>query len=181
VKDALQPALIREFIRVRPELVGYLTQMLHSHGDAEDVAQETCLRLLRADPDQIVNFPRAYIFRIGRNLALDLLRRSKRLNAAISSGLHTAESAVTAPGPEDEIASDEQLALAQQAVSRLPTRCQRVYLLRNDWHLSHKEIARILNISVRTVENHIARATMSCREYLELQERGGVAPRTPKL
>jgi RNA polymerase sigma factor (sigma-70 family) len=48
-------------------------------------------------------------------------------------------------------------------VETLPEKCQLVYKLSREEQLSHKEIALRLNISVKTVENHIAKALQTIR------------------
>ncbi len=67
------------FRRYRLPLFGYLRGML-SEADAEDVFQKTWVRVCRKlDSYRDDGKFQAWIFRIGRNLALDLLRRRKRL------------------------------------------------------------------------------------------------------
>ncbi|MNY12162.1 RNA polymerase sigma factor [compost metagenome] len=51
-------------------------------------------------------------------------------------------------------------------VGGLPEKCREVYLLSREKNLSHKEIARELNISTKTVENHITRALTQLRVSL---------------
>lgn len=51
-------------------------------------------------------------------------------------------------------------------VQSLPTQCKTVFLLKRDEHFSNKEIARRLNISVNTVEQHIRKARNVLRKKL---------------
>jgi RNA polymerase sigma-70 factor (ECF subfamily) len=59
------------------------------------------------------------------------------------------------------------------AIAALPPQCAKVFILRKMQGLSQKEIAVRLNISVRTVENHVAVGLSRCRAYMRAH--GGTA------
>ena len=60
----------------------------------------------------------------------------------------------------------EILAQVNYIINQLPPKCQQVYKLSREENLSHKEIAHQLNISTKTVENHITRALHELRSSL---------------
>lgn len=60
----------------------------------------------------------------------------------------------------------EILAQVNHIINQLPPKCQQVYKLSREENLSHKEIAQQLNISTKTVENHITRALHELRSSL---------------
>lgn len=159
-------SLTEHFLEHRQSLLGYVTGLLYCPNEAEDVVQDTWLRLMQSDTHEPVSFPKAYIFRIGRNIALDRLRGRKRAKNAVTLMSEEPGMAWSEAGPETHLIEEEQLQLLRDAVSNLPSRCQQVYALRSCQGLSHHAIAGQLDISVRTVENHIARATRNCRQYL---------------
>ncbi|WP_461531948.1 RNA polymerase sigma factor [Sinomicrobium sp.] len=68
--------------------------------------------------------------------------------------------------PETEVMHDELLRQVAAVVETLPKKCKEVYQLSRDAQLSHKEIAQRLNISAKTVENHIANALKILRSAL---------------
>ncbi len=68
-----------------------------------------------------------------------------------------------APCSDDDIEHKELLAQVDEIVNRLPVRCREVYQLSREEQLSHKEIADRLNISTKTVENHITKALHQLR------------------
>ncbi len=55
----------------------------------------------------------------------------------------------------------------EKVVSSLPDKCKTVYQLSRNEHLSHKEIAQRLNISTKTVENHITKALQIIRKAIK--------------
>ena len=67
---------------------------------------------------------------------------------------------------EQQLAFDELKERLSKHVARLPEKCRITYQLSKDHGLSHKEIARQLNISEKTVESHISRAIKSLRNSL---------------
>jgi len=60
--------------------------------------------------------------------------------------------------PEQEIISRDLQQYIQQIVNRLPERCRQVYQLSREEMKTHKEIARLMGISEKTVENQITKA-----------------------
>ncbi len=62
------------------------------------------------------------------------------------------------PNPEDLMVASELLQLINKAIRELPPKCRIVYKLVKDDGLTYKEVAEVLSISPRTVENHIAAA-----------------------
>ena len=172
-------AVTEEFFNCRQTLVSYVMKILKSTGDAEDIVQETYLRLAQNQSKKEILFPRAYLYRVARNVTLDHLRQHKRCNAAHvlleSEAIHTPE----APSPEDCLIADERLNLLREAVLHLPKRCQQVYTLCKVYGMSHREIAEELSISIRTVENHIATAVLLCHRYVVESTSDGKAVVSP--
>lgn len=60
--------------------------------------------------------------------------------------------------PEEELISKEEIARINKIIDGLPTRCKHVFFLAKMERFSYKEIAEMLNISVKTVNNHITYA-----------------------
>lgn len=61
----------------------------------------------------------------------------------------------------------DELAVLRAAVANLPERCQQVFILSRFEGLSYAEIAERLQITTKTVENHMGRAILACRAALE--------------
>lgn len=68
--------------------------------------------------------------------------------------------------PETKIMHKELVEQIANIVETLPKKCQNVYKLSREEQLSHKEIAQKLNISTKTVENHITIALKTLRKSL---------------
>ena len=129
-----------------------------SREDAEDVTQETFLRLVRADPVlQDENHRRAWLLRVAANSAGDLTRSPWRKRRR---PLEEAE-ALSTPPPEPP----EDGALA--AVLALPERYRTVVHLYYYEDYSAAEIAKLLGMREGTVHTRLSRARAMLRETLE--------------
>lgn len=155
--------LTEEFLNSRQALLGYVAGLMRSTKDAEDIVQDSYIRIVQAKHYKAVDYPRAYIFRIVRNVAIDHMRRSKRADKAmmlVEVDLADTESFAT---PENWLLAEESVNHQLEAIAALPPKCRNVYAMRKFHGLSHKEIADRLGLSVRTVENHIAKASRRCQ------------------
>lgn len=147
------------------ELRHFVWQRTGSATLADDVAQETWVRATTttaAMPDN----PRAYLYRMAGNLAVDHVRRQKSQIGAISDTDWPNQIATPDPAPDRVVAARQELAILNEAVRDLPERCRMVFLLYRGRGLTMRQIATQLGISEKTVEKHIARAMVDCRRKL---------------
>lgn len=140
--------------RYRQGLGRYLARLAQPGEDVEDIVQEAFYRVLQSDRLPSVGNPGAFLFTTARNLLVDRYRRQSLEQSHIQQQSHF----TTAP-PEDSVLEYNEMVLAyRQALSELPERCRQVFLLRRYDGLSNSEIADTLNISMRMVQKHLARA-----------------------
>ena len=131
---------------------------------ADDLAQETLVRALRDAHRYDDKWPlEVWLFRIARNLALDLLRREGRHRR------HQDDAALCATPTPAAVTTAEhrefQVAL-EVALQELPETFRTVFLLRDGEGLSYEEIAEVLDISPKTVSSRLHRARQQLRELL---------------
>ena len=67
---------------------------------------------------------------------------------------------------EESIEADELKQIIENAINLLPNRCQKIFRLSREDNLSNKEIADLLNISIKTVENQMGTALKKLKTYL---------------
>ncbi len=156
------------FVRGQREtLVGFLRRRLPSEDDAQDIAQESLVRLMRyrGQPPEAWT---ALLYRIALNAINDRARRALTHHDARHVSLDDGMAELMSPEPtqEQRLATQQQLALLQRALLALPTRCREVYLLNRIEGLSYTEIARHCGISVKAVEKHIGKALALLRRSL---------------
>ena len=147
-------------------LFGFAFSMLKNHEDAKEVVQETFLKLWKKrdqlDSSQSV---KALLFSVSYHIVIDLLRKRLKENQYLHE-LH-ARFAENEPGADHLADYNELNNELQKAISALPEQRKKIYQLSREEGLSHKEIAGILNISVKTVENQINLALKTIRQKLD--------------
>lgn len=160
-------------------LFAYLTRLLQDEGEAEDLAQETFVRIYehRCQFDPSASF-RSWMYAIAGNLARDRFRwRVRHPEASLESmdSLPSGPSVqATAPdfidrstGPDAATLASERAAAVRQAVASLPPDLRIPLLLAEFEERSHAEIATILECSPKAVEMRLYRARHQLRQSLD--------------
>jgi RNA polymerase sigma factor (sigma-70 family) len=174
--------VLQVFLENKAAIKRYLGRFSLRTEDIEDLAQETFIRAFAAESTQKIRFPKALLFRIARNLALN--EKAKMSNATTESLEDLAETSVIVDvgqiAADEELSARQEIRLLAQAVANLPPQCSRVFLLRKVNGLSYRQIADRLNISVSTVEKHVALGMLRCSDYLRQKgyEVGGKTARS---
>jgi RNA polymerase sigma-70 factor (ECF subfamily) len=157
----------REDIRPHErELRAFLQRRFPSIGDIDDIVQETYARLLRARQGGTATLTRAYFFVIARNIALDLVRRSRSVSIERLGEMEDLSVVEEGPDAAEALSHEQELQLLADAMSVLPPRCREILTLRRIHGLSHREIAGRLGIAEGTVNAQLAIGLMRCRQYL---------------
>lgn len=159
------------FIESQDALRRYVRRLVRSKTMAEDIVQESFARTI--EQKEHVHTPRAFLFSIARNLAFDVRRQSqsRQLRLDELGDFNTAGVVLPGGSPEAALLGTERSQLLKEAVSRLPPQCRAVFVLRAFHGCSHKEIAQRLDISPKTVENHLARAVRDTHGYIKRRYR----------
>lgn len=137
--------------------------------EAEEIGQSVFLALWSRREDLTIRGQlRSYLLTAARNQALNRSARARvEQRWYDSAAADPTEAAVSTPPQPDQAAESAQTAeLVRRAIDGLPPGCRRVLQLRWDEHLSAYEIADILGISVKGVENQLARAKRLLRRDL---------------
>jgi RNA polymerase sigma factor (sigma-70 family) len=157
--EASFDALFRECMG---DVHGYALSLLGERAAAEDVTALAFERLFRArrrlDPRR--GSPRALLFTIARNAALDELRRRRRQPLASSAAERLASEPAAAPAETEEIERRESVRVALEA---LPMRDREIVLLKFHGQLSNAELAQALGISESNAGTRLSRALTRLR------------------
>jgi RNA polymerase sigma factor (sigma-70 family) len=137
---------------------------LHSNEEvAEDLVQEAYLRLMRQAQTEKIDNPRAYLYKITRNLSADYLRKGQiRSRYQDDSGLELDSIADPQPELEIEIEAQDKLQRCLDALDSLPEVYRHVFLLHRIDGMTYAEIGTALKIPARTVERYAAKALAHC-------------------
>jgi RNA polymerase sigma-70 factor, ECF subfamily len=150
----LEQVLLDLYARLRPGALGYVTQVVGSALEAEDVLQLVFLRLFDTlqRGDEIHNV-RSWIYRVAHNLAIDQARRAQHRRTLEGAWLQQAETTPRPVPADDALIRQEVIG---HALGRLSDRERQCLLLRAEG-LKYREIADVLNVSVKAVGVYLAR------------------------
>lgn len=159
--------LARMFVEQAPVLRGFFVRR-GANDEAEDLVQETYLRLLRAHQAQegaIAN-PEAYLFTVATNLAREQASRRQRAPLPIDELEHL--SALLAA--EDCVVESAERAQRHQhlleLLGTLPENTRSVLVMQYRDGLSYRQIAERLGVSPHMVKKHVVRGLAHCRQAL---------------
>ncbi|WP_212006016.1 RNA polymerase sigma-70 factor [Chitinophaga sp. HK235] len=144
------------FLHFYEPLVQFADSFVRSGQIAEEVVSDVFINIWegRQRLEQIDNL-RVYLYVSTKNIALKYLMRQQK-KAALSLDEITPDMESPHYNPEEQLISAELLARFEQAVSELPPRCKLIFKLIKEDGLRYKEIAEILNVSIKTIDNQLA-------------------------
>lgn len=158
-------------------LKDYVRGAFPAVSDADDVVQESFLRLWTLRAAKPIRSARAFLFTVARNIALDSLRRAR------SSPVFSVPDLAALPVVEEEAdvpaaaRRREETALLADALQSLPARCREIILLRKFENLPQKEVAARLGISELTVQEQVYRGLRRMEKFFA--QRGVIRPWKP--
>jgi RNA polymerase sigma-70 factor (ECF subfamily) len=134
--------------------------VLKNKAACEDIVQEAFLQLWqRREQLDIKTSLEAYLFSIVRYTVFKYIKK-EQAHSRVFKNLEERLHYIT---PEDIVVEKNIRSQLAGIVNSLPGKCREVYILSRDEELSHHEIATRLNISTKTVENHITIALKKIR------------------
>lgn len=142
----------------------YILSKTHSPYLAEETTQLTFIKLwqYKSSLDETKSIS-CQIFRIARTTCFDLLRKE----ATKIKHSHFAEKKETVGNNVSEALNNKELQIRLSTlVNQMPPLRKQVFELSRYHGLSHKEIAKLLSLSPKTVENHIALAIKYLKQLL---------------
>ena len=132
------------------------------------VFHDAYLRLQRIDDWQWVNNIRAFIFKVTNNLIIDRLRREKKQidPKEIESSDYLSYLQTNHRSPLVEALGSEKTAILKNTLNSLPEKCLIVFMMHRFGGLKQAEIAKELNMSIKSVERYMHMALKECRQSL---------------
>ncbi len=141
--------------RHAPRIFALARRMLGETAEAEDVTQETMLRLWKIAPDWQADraMLSTWLYRVASNLCIDKLRRRREVGSD-----SVPELADEAPAVVRRLEARDRAAALEAALAALPDRQRVAVVLRHFEERGNPEIAAVLGVSVEAVESLLARA-----------------------
>ncbi|CAM3704089.1 ECF family RNA polymerase sigma factor [Pseudomonas reidholzensis] len=165
-----QKKLSALFIGQRSALVRMLSRVVGCASQAEDLAQESYLKVAKALCSRPIEHLHPFLYQTAQYLAFDHLRsvRSKKRFECQLDDSVVVEVPTSAPGPDVQVQSQQQLQQFQRVLGSLPLRQQQILVLHRLQGLSQGEIAERLQVSLSTVEKDLRNALNACAKAIDL-------------
>ncbi|WP_018341762.1 RNA polymerase sigma-70 factor [Cytophaga aurantiaca] len=162
-REAYFEALFHTYYK---QLCRFSFRIVHDRDKAEDVVQTCFINFWnKRESTSIQTSFKAYLFRSVYNRSINEYTRSKKIiNEEISVLNETSSSA--SDDPELLLQAQDVQKKIDQAIAAMPDGCRTVFMLSREDQLSYKEIAEMLHISIKTVENQMGKALRIMREHL---------------
>lgn len=164
------PAAIRALLgRKLPRVLGLAHRMLNDTAEAEDVAQETFLRVWRQAPKWRPGQARfdTWLHRVALNLCYDRLRRRREIPTD-----DPPQVADEGPAPDRGLEAQDTGRRVGEALARLPDRQREAVVLCHYQELGNIEAAAVMGVTVEALESLLSRGRRALRATLaDLVER----------
>ncbi|MCI2283998.1 sigma-70 family RNA polymerase sigma factor [Colwellia sp. MSW7] len=135
--------------------------------EVEDIAQDAYVKTFQISSDnKLIKYPKAFIYKIARNLAHDFNKKSEvKLsdNAVDESDYEISDTDETF----QQMLTNDEFGRFCEVVRHLPIQCRKVFVMRKIYGFTQKEIAKELNLSQFTVENHTVNGMRKCNDFLD--------------
>ena len=158
--------------RYKDQLLNYVFRFVGNRVDAEDIVQETFLRVYKNKHyyKEIAKFS-TWVYTIAGNLAKTELRRRKRRKLFSVSNFVNEERDFDIPdtnrNPEQRVDGVIKDEIIQKAIDKLPAKFKEVIILRDIQEFAYEEISEILNIPLGTVKSRVNRGRLKLQEDLK--------------
>lgn len=156
------------FVRHRDALCRYVARYTGDPDLAEDVVQDTFVRLAERPPADRAGI-RGWLYTVATNLARDALKRSRRRFALLRGGAARAPHGDPAPDPAMLVERAEQRRRVRAALDTLGERDRMILLMREEG-FTHREIAEAAGTTTGSVGTMIARALDKVARAIEIEE-----------
>jgi RNA polymerase sigma-70 factor (ECF subfamily) len=170
-----EPGAFKELVELyQDRVLNTCYRFLFNREDAEDAAQEVFIDVYNS----IASFKQqasisTWLYRVAVNRCIDLIRKKKRKKrfAIIKSLLVYEEEGKELPAPEksnplEHLQQEERMAILMEAVDSLPENQRIAFTLSKCEGIGNKEIARIMDVTLSSVEALMHRAKRSLRKKL---------------
>ncbi|PKG98594.1 RNA polymerase sigma factor [Paraglaciecola sp. MB-3u-78] len=172
----LESAMQQFIAQTKAQQLAILKNMVYK-GEAEEILQEAYLKIYllvqknpnKQQPLQQLILLKPLFYSIAKNLAITIIRHQKVVNSHFQASVSDmdANELWQSQNSEDELIKQDQEALLLEAINHLPPICRQVFVQRKIQAKSHSEIAAMLGITTKTVENHLSKGLILCRNFVQ--------------
>lgn len=150
-----------------PGLFSYTRSIVKSGNLAEEIVEDVFVNLWKNRKNLVaIKNLTYYLYTANKNIILNYLTKEKR-HASISLDDISYDARYTSGNPEEVYTSKLNISHILSAIQSLPGKCQLIFRLAKEEGLTYAEIAQLLNIAPKTVENQMQIAFRKISECIE--------------
>lgn len=150
------------------EISYYLQKLTGDKNLAKDLTQDTYVKVLQNNQNLDENFPKAYLYKIAKNLVIDKVRKDKYLpQVEYKEEKNFIEEEQR---PESLISEENRKLRLRESIESLSPRNKKAFVLYYYKGYTRSEISELMNISRNAVEKNITRATLKIKEQMKKDE-----------
>ncbi len=159
-KRATFEALFRKF---RPGLVAFATSIIGKSNDAEEIVHDVFIAIWNQSDGHLEEGGiKSYLFTSVKNRCLNFIKKAKLEFSDLAEENTVFDSAVNIQNKLEAKEAEQRIHIL---IDMLPTKCRQIFLMSRMYELSYKEIAQVLDITPKTVENQISIALKFLKEH----------------
>jgi RNA polymerase sigma-70 factor (family 1) len=164
-----QAAYKELFLLLHGRLKQFAYSILKSSEEAEELVSDVFIRIWQKN-DQLITIqsPIFYFYATVKNLALNRLNKQKR-QVSLSAEDWFVQMNSMYFDPEQLMMTEEMVRQIRQAVNNLPPRCRIIFKLVKEDGLKYREVAELLQLSVKTIEAQMAIALRRVGSCMQLE------------
>lgn len=151
------------FRKFRPGLVAFATSIIGKSNDAEEIVHDVFIAIWNQNDNRLEAAGiKSYLFTSVKNRCLNFIKKAKLDYTDLTEDAPVFDVAVNA---HSKLEAKETETKIHALIDMLPNKCKQIFLMSRMYELSYKEIAQILDITPKTVENQISIALKFLKEH----------------
>ena len=151
------------FRKFRPGLIAFATSIIGKSNDAEEIVHDVFIAIWNQNDNRLeATGIKSYLFTAVKNRCLNFIKKAKLDYSELTDDAPVFDGAVNA---HSKLEAKEAETKIHTLIDMLPTKCKQIFLMSRIYELSYKEIADVLDISPKTVENQISIALKFLKEH----------------
>jgi RNA polymerase sigma-70 factor (family 1) len=163
------------FVTFYPPLLHFAYSFVKSREQAEEIVSDVFINIWekRKRIDTIGNL-KVYLYVAAKNIALNYLNRQSRSAVTDLEDMEVELRSIYFD-PEQLLITAEMIARIKAAINQLPPKCRIIFKMVKEDDLKYREVAEILDISVKTVENQMSIALQKIGAEIQFDIRKSIS------
>jgi RNA polymerase sigma factor (sigma-70 family) len=158
--------LTEVFLKYRPVLERLLRKFV-GPDETEDLISETYLRTYESFSKEEIAYPKSFLYKTAKNLVLNHISKHENRFCQSIEDNASPDVYLVSEQVEIQVEAQEKLQIFSSAVDSLSPKCRKAFIYKRVHGWSLKTIAKEMDISVSTVEKHVAKGVLICTRALK--------------